>query len=60
MKEMLGYCGYNCHLCAARSDDPVLRQKMIDGWKRILGHQNYTAENVCCDGCKSNGSIAYK
>jgi hypothetical protein len=20
MKEMIGYCGYNCHLCAARSD----------------------------------------
>ncbi len=46
MKEMIGYCGYNCHLCAARSNDPVLRQKMVDGWKRILGHQNYTAENV--------------
>ena len=21
MSEMIGYCGYNCHLCAARSDD---------------------------------------
>ena len=28
MKEMIGYCGYNCHLCAARSDDPALRQKL--------------------------------
>ena len=60
MKEMIGYCGYNCHLCAARSDDPVIRQKMVDGWKKILGHQNYTAENVRCDGCKSNGRIADK
>ncbi len=60
MKEMIGYCGYNCHLCAARSDDPALRQKMVDGWRKILGHQNYTAENVCCDGCKSNGRTADK
>lgn len=60
MKEMIGYCGYNCHLCAARSDDPVIRQKMVDGWKKILGHENYTAENVHCDGCKSNGRIADK
>lgn len=60
MKEMIGYCGYNCHLCAARSDDPVIRQKMVDGWKKILGHENYTAENVRCDGCKSNGRIADK
>ena len=37
MKEMIGYCGYNCHLCAARSDDPVIRQKMVDGWKKNLG-----------------------
>ncbi len=21
MEEMIGYCGYSCHLCAARSDD---------------------------------------
>jgi hypothetical protein len=25
-----------------------------------LGHENYTAENVRCDGCKSNGRIADK
>ena len=24
MTEMIGYCGYNCHLCAARSDDPAV------------------------------------
>jgi len=58
MKEMVGYCGYNCHLCAARSDDPAIRQKMVDGWRRIFGHENYTAENVKCDGCTSNGEVA--
>ncbi|MBN1661513.1 MAG: hypothetical protein JXA93_24180 [Anaerolineae bacterium] len=26
MFEVIGYCGYNCHLCAARSDDPAVRQ----------------------------------
>lgn len=60
MEEMIGYCGYNCHLCAARSDDPAVRQKLVDGWRRIFGHQSYTAENVICDGCLSNGRLADK
>jgi hypothetical protein len=55
---MIGYCGCNCHLCAARSDDPALRQQLVDGWRRIFGHPNYTAENVKCDGCRSNGRVA--
>jgi hypothetical protein len=53
--KMIGYCGYNCYLCAARSDDINLRQKMVDAWRKYLGHENYTAENVACDGCKSQG-----
>lgn len=60
MEKMIGYCGYNCHLCAARSDDPALRQRMVDGWRKIFGHQNYTAVNVKCDGCLSDGRIADK
>jgi len=60
MEKMIGYCGYDCHLCAARSDDPALRQRMVDGWRKIFGHQNYTAENVKCDGCLSDGRIADK
>jgi hypothetical protein len=60
MQEMIGYCGYNCHLCAARSDDPAVRQKLVDGWRKILGHEHYTAENVRCDGCRSDGRIADK
>ena len=58
MDEMIGYCGYNCGLCAARSDDPAVRQKLVDGWRRIFGHQHYTAENVRCDGCRGDGRIA--
>jgi hypothetical protein len=58
MTDMIGYCGYNCGECAARSDDLEIRQKLVDGWRRIFGHQNYTAENVHCDGCKSKGKIA--
>jgi hypothetical protein len=60
MEEMIGYCGYSCHLCAARSDDPAVRQKLVDGWRKIFGHQMYTAENVKCDGCLSNGRLADK
>lgn len=58
MTEMIGYCGYNCHLCAARSDDPAVRQKLVDGWRKIFGYENYTAENVKCDGCPSDGRVA--
>jgi hypothetical protein len=60
MEEMIGYCGYNCHLCAARSEDPAVRQRLVDGWRRIFGLQNYTAENVRCDGCLGNGLLADK
>ena len=58
MEKMIGYCGYNCHLCAARSKDLKKRQKLVDGWKRIFGHQCYTAENVHCVGCKGSGRVA--
>jgi hypothetical protein len=58
MEEILGYCGYRCHLCAARSDDPEVRQRLVDGWRRLFGHENYTAENVRCDGCRSEGRHA--
>lgn len=58
MEEMIGYCGYSCHLCAARSDDPEVRRRLVDGWRRIFGHQAYTVENVRCDGCRSDGRLA--
>ncbi len=58
MSEMLSYCGYRCDFCAARSDDPKLRQKLIEGWRKFFGHEMYTVENVHCDGCKSSGRRA--
>ena len=58
MPEMIGYCGYCCDRCAARSDDAAVRQKLVDGWRKVFGHQNYTAENVRCDGCLSDGRVA--
>jgi hypothetical protein len=56
--EMIGYCGYSCYLCAARSDDITIRQKLVDDWRKFFGHENYTAENVKCDGCLSDGVVA--
>ncbi|MFW9829812.1 MAG: DUF3795 domain-containing protein [Candidatus Thorarchaeota archaeon] len=53
--HMIGYCGYNCYLCAARSDDIKTREKLVDTWRKYLGHEMYTAENVACNGCKSKG-----
>ena len=60
MGEMTGYCGYGCDRCAARSDDPAVRQKLVDGWRRVFGHQMYTADNVRCDGCRAEGRLADK
>ena len=57
-ERMVGYCGYDCSRCAARSNDATERQKLVDGWERIFGHQAYTAENVRCDGCKAGGRLA--
>jgi hypothetical protein len=57
-EDMIGCCGYSCHLCSARSDDPAVRQQLVDGWRRIFGHEHYTAENVKCDGCLSDGLLA--
>jgi hypothetical protein len=56
--EELGYCGYDCGLCAARSEDPAVRQRLVDGWRKYFGHQHYTAGNVRCDGCKADGRLA--
>ena len=58
MAKMLGRCGYRCDLCAARSDDSQVRQKLVAGWRKYLGHTMYTAENVRCDGCMANGRLA--
>lgn len=60
MDQSHGYCGYRCHLCAARSKNPAERKKLVDGWRKFFGHQDYTAENVQCDGCKANGKLADK
>ncbi len=60
MSKMLARCGYRCDLCAARSDDPAIRQKLINGWRKYLGHEMYTVENVRCDGCMADGRLADK
>lgn len=54
----VGYCGNNCHLCAARSENPAVRQKLVEGWRKLFGLEMYTAENVKCDGCPSDGKVA--
>lgn len=55
---MVSYYGNNCHLCAAMSGDVAVRQKLVDAWRKIHHHEMYTAENVKCDGCRSNGKLA--
>ncbi len=58
--EQMGFRGYDCGSCAARSDDPEVRQKLVDGWRKYFGHQQYTSENVKCCGCRGGGQIADK
>lgn len=58
MTEIIARCGYRCDLCVARSDDREVRQKLVDGWREVYGHQRYTAENVRCDGCLEDGRLA--
>ena len=60
MADETGYCGYDCGACAARSDDAALRQKLVDGWRRFFGHEQYTADNVRCGGCRGAGDVADK
>ena len=57
-KEMVSYCGFSCHHCGARSDDPAVRQKVVDGWKKFLHLEMYNVDNIKCDGCRSNGKLA--
>ena len=45
MDVMIGYCGYNCHLCAARSNDPVVRQKLVDG-KHLAASNFWPVEHI--------------
>lgn len=52
-RKIVARCGYRCDLCAARSDDPAVRQKLIDAWRKYYGHTQYTVENVHCGGCYS-------
>ncbi len=60
MTDMISFCGYRCDQCAARSDDLEVRRRLVEGWRKYLGHQNYTAENVRCDGCRMGGRLADK
>lgn len=60
--SQIGYCGYNCGICAGRSEDIAERRKMVEGWKKLYGHKMYTEDNVpiarpCC-GCRNEGEMA--
>ncbi|MCK4872676.1 MAG: DUF3795 domain-containing protein [Phycisphaerales bacterium] len=54
----LGRCGYRCDICPARSDDPAVRQHLVDVWRAYYGHEHYTVDNVRCDGCLADGRLA--
>lgn len=59
MDPIIARCGYRCDLCAARSQDAKERRRLADGWRRIYGLQNCTADSVRCDGCLSDGRLVH-
>lgn len=58
MDKNIGFCGYDCSQCAARSENNDTRQKLVEAWHKVFGHENYTAENVFCVGCRKEGHHA--
>jgi hypothetical protein len=58
MDVMIGYCGYNCHLCAARSNDPAVRQKLVDG-KHLAASNFWPVEHIPPSGAPKTGFLTY-
>ena len=56
MKAELSYCGLSCGKCqagtATRKGDRELLGKTARAWSKAFGSR-YTAEDVTCDGCRS-------
>lgn len=58
MDQMIGRCGLVCTECPAhigtRNDDMGLIERTAKQWSEEFGHP-FTAEDVRCDGCLSEG-----
>jgi hypothetical protein len=57
MAEILGRCGFRCDLCAARTDDLVARQVLVEGWKKFFGLDGISAEEATCGGCREGTGL---
>jgi len=55
---MIAYCGLNCSTCdaylATRNGSNARRLETAKNWSKLYGTK-IEAEQINCDGCKSNG-----
>jgi hypothetical protein len=62
MYETIAYCGLDCSECdayqATQADDLVLKEKIAERWTKKLG-MAFTADDITCDGCKSERLSAW-
>ena len=58
MKDLMGYCGWDCENCEARlatvNDDDALREKVARHWSGLYGSE-ITPEMINCSGCRIAG-----
>ena len=55
---MIAYCGLDCFKCdaylATQADNGRIRKETAEKWSKMY-HFNIKAEQINCDGCKSDG-----
>ena len=55
---MIAYCGLNCSKCGAylatQEDDDNRREATAQEWSKLY-HAEINADQINCDGCKSDG-----
>ena len=58
MKEMISFCGLDCHECGAflatKEDDDQKRAKVAQEWSRLFKAE-IKPEDINCEGCLSDG-----
>jgi len=62
----IGYCGVQCNGCevykAAHTEDPIkkleIQKKIAQEWTTLF-HYNFDAEQMVCEGCKSDRLCGY-
>ena len=58
-KKSMSYCGLDCEVCdafvATKTNDSQLKAQVAHRWSRLY-KKDIKPEDVCCRGCKSQGT----